>query len=136
RGTSKRASGCIVRRDSPPKAHVRAVPVGATINALPSSRTPARTARSKSGKRGADSSGLMGRSMVGYGGEGHGPASAPSCNPLPHGPRPMVVKVTSSPSNNIWIDRKSTRLNSSHVKSSYAVVRLKKKKTPKDGTHH
>src|SRR5690606_41414030 len=28
-------------------------------------------------------------------------------------------------------DRKSTRLNSSHVKSSYAVFRLKKKKMPK-----
>src|SRR5690606_39995711 len=27
----------------------------------------------------------------------------------------------------VWVDRKSTRLNSSHVKSSYAVFRLKKK---------
>src|SRR5690625_6392319 len=29
---------------------------------------------------------------------------------------------------NVWIDRKSTRLNSSHVATSYAVFCLKKKK--------
>src|SRR3989442_10984875 len=30
----------------------------------------------------------------------------------------------------VWIDRKSTRLNSSHVRISYAVFCLKKKKQP------
>src|SRR5690606_39857903 len=32
-----------------------------------------------------------------------------------------------------WLDRKSTRLNSSHVKISYAVFCLKKKKKNHDG---
>src|SRR5690606_41848597 len=34
-----------------------------------------------------------------------------------------------------WLDRKSTRLNSSHVKTSYAVFCLKKKKRPDTATH-
>src|SRR5690606_40486196 len=38
-----------------------------------------------------------------------------------------AVPVTLSPA---WKDRKSTRLNSSHVKISYAVFCLKKKKQP------
>src|SRR5690606_41756877 len=43
---------------------------------------------------------------------------------LPHGDgAPEAARVTSRPS-----DRKSTRLNSSHVKISYAVFCLKKKK--------
>src|SRR5690606_40556704 len=33
--------------------------------------------------------------------------------------------------NSAWVDRKSTRLNSSHVKSSYAVFCLKKKRNRK-----
>src|SRR5690606_42101075 len=37
--------------------------------------------------------------------------------------------VVSDGDMNVWLDRKSTRLNSSHVKISYAVFCLKKKKT-------
>src|SRR5690606_40144552 len=36
--------------------------------------------------------------------------------------------ASEAPSAHLWADRKSTRLNSSHVKSSYAVFCLKKKK--------
>src|SRR5436309_10058504 len=42
-----------------------------------------------------------------------------------HGAKQRGIRVL------IDLDRKSTRLNSSHVKSSYAVFRLKKKKRPR-----
>src|SRR5258705_1973784 len=35
----------------------------------------------------------------------------------------------------VWVDRKSTRLNSSHLGISYAVFCLKKKKTSTDTLH-
>src|SRR5258707_5116250 len=40
-----------------------------------------------------------------------------------------LVDGTSGPFVNLWTDRKSTRLNSSHANISYAVFCLKKKKT-------
>src|SRR5436309_11252519 len=45
--------------------------------------------------------------------------------------RAMVVELTGNPADPLWRDRKSTRLNSSHVKISYAVFCLKKKKNKK-----
>src|SRR5207302_5769979 len=39
------------------------------------------------------------------------------------------------PGDDRWVDRKSTRLNSSHVKISYAVFCLKKKKKTNDIYH-
>src|SRR6266496_2957132 len=42
--------------------------------------------------------------------------------------RPIIARPVSPPAR-IWRDRKSTRLNSSHVEISYAVFCLKKKKT-------
>src|SRR5438045_7061133 len=45
-------------------------------------------------------------------------------NSKPHRLKRQVRKATVSP---IWVDRKSTRLNSSHLGISYAVFCLKKK---------
>src|SRR5690606_41969176 len=45
--------------------------------------------------------------------------------------REQVVLNSSPPQALLQLDRKSTRLNSSHVKISYAVFCLKKKKTNK-----
>src|SRR5256885_5461504 len=41
-----------------------------------------------------------------------------------------VPRENSNDSHPIWLDRKSTRLNSSHLVISYAVFCLKKKKEP------
>src|SRR5690554_7596936 len=43
-------------------------------------------------------------------------------------PREVVFTSGATESNNLALDRKSTRLNSSHVRISYAVFCLKKKK--------
>src|SRR5438067_13100349 len=43
--------------------------------------------------------------------------------------RHMVTTMIDHAPADLWIDRKSTRLNSSHVSISYAVFCLKKKKT-------
>src|SRR5690606_41326201 len=55
-----------------------------------------------------------------------GPSAAASC-PRPR-PGPMVQNTTAGRSNFVIQDRKSTRLNSSHVKNSFAVFCLIKKK--------
>src|SRR5207302_9220676 len=47
----------------------------------------------------------------------------------------MPRSNTCSVSSKCWTDRKSTRLNSSHVKISYAVFCLKKKKTSSPMTY-
>src|SRR5699024_11477210 len=47
---------------------------------------------------------------------------------LPYAPANRQIEEIKS-NHLIWRDRKSTRLNSSHVSSSYAVFCLKKKKT-------
>src|SRR3989442_5693729 len=52
-----------------------------------------------------------------------------------HQVRPVVLGVDGEPDSQLLgvraaVDRKSTRLNSSHVRISYAVFCLKKKKTP------
>src|SRR5439155_16045458 len=50
--------------------------------------------------------------------------------PTPSSRARIVAMSTRSPGRSTWmIDRKSTRLNSSHVAISYAVLCLKKKKT-------
>src|SRR5690606_41350144 len=41
---------------------------------------------------------------------------------------PIIIRAKPLPSYNSTLDRKSTRLNSSHVKISYAVFCLKKKR--------
>src|SRR5436309_11531165 len=65
----------------------------------------------------------------------------PVCTPEPSNTISRLVELTSSISVQVlrqhqWInqDRKSTRLNSSHVKISYAVFCLKKKKNKNDDT--
>src|SRR5690606_40458817 len=50
-----------------------------------------------------------------------------SCLQLPPDPTPPAYRFPSGPQT-VLLDRKSTRLNSSHVKISYAVFCLKKKK--------
>src|SRR3989442_2030713 len=54
---------------------------------------------------------------------------------IPNAPSPLVgqVVISADAARRIGEDRKSTRLNSSHVRISYAVFCLKKKKTI--GTH-
>src|SRR5436305_9180927 len=50
---------------------------------------------------------------------------------------PVSVQVTAGPLTSVAADRKSTRLNSSHVRISYAVFCLKKKKkTNKETTQN
>src|SRR2546422_8281334 len=51
-------------------------------------------------------------------------------------PPDPVVWYEASPSNPVYTDRKSTRLNSSHGYISYAVFCLKKKKRPPAPTAH
>ena len=48
---------------------------------------------------------------------------------------PKDVNISSRLTKNIQLDRKSTRLNSSHKPISYAVFCLKKKKTQKTHTN-
>src|SRR5690606_23604598 len=48
----------------------------------------------------------------------------------PGGRRVLLVDVEASRTDAVMRDRKSTRLNSSHVKNSYAVFCLKKKRIP------
>src|SRR2546426_8343175 len=48
---------------------------------------------------------------------------------------PQVIWAAISTSSQPQVDRKSTRLNSSHLVISYAVFCLKKKKTNKDRTN-
>src|SRR5690606_40258244 len=50
-------------------------------------------------------------------------------NAEPNEPEALAADSTLSPDDRLEQDRKSTRLNSSHVKISYAVFCLKKKKT-------
>src|SRR5258705_4797737 len=47
-----------------------------------------------------------------------------------------LISTTSATSLGLLIDRKSTRLNSSHLGISYAVFCLKKKKKPKDSRRY
>src|SRR5690349_23437293 len=49
---------------------------------------------------------------------------------------PPCFSITSAPASRTSQDRKSTRLNSSHVEISYAVFCLKKKKKQKKQTNH
>src|SRR5690606_39700764 len=63
----------------------------------------------------------------------HGRSRTIHSQPLRNGPRKLTTRPmpTSEPALRQWdivVDRKSTRLNSSHVKNSYAVFCLKKKK--------
>src|SRR5438477_9429148 len=51
--------------------------------------------------------------------------------PFPRGRRTMAVAMIVGLINTGWRDRKSTRLNSSHMSISYAVFCLKKKKKTK-----
>src|SRR5256885_12919918 len=78
-------------------------------------------------------------------------ASPPARTPRPHGSHAPTARrgrgATSAPRSSPcrrapapWVDRKSTRLNSSHLVISYAVFCLKKKKTkqpppPEDCPH-
>src|SRR2546426_4448710 len=50
--------------------------------------------------------------------------------------RLRAVDVAAAAEIDAVIDRKSTRLNSSHLVISYAVFCLKKKKTPDEGLRH
>src|SRR2546426_8421270 len=54
------------------------------------------------------------------------------------GERPvtMTVAPSSRDASTVWTDRKSTRLNSSHLVISYAVFCLKKKKDTKKNLHY
>src|SRR2546426_3575137 len=56
----------------------------------------------------------------------------PSCTDRP---RSAVSSVTAQRQDRNWGDRKSTRLNSSHLVISYAVFCLKKKKNKEQKTH-
>src|SRR5207249_9152681 len=58
------------------------------------------------------------------------PRPAPGIQPRPRRKEPRCAGAsTPSSFDGAWPDRKSTRLNSSHVSISYAVFCLKKKKT-------
>src|SRR3712207_8139356 len=46
------------------------------------------------------------------------------------------TSLSFDPANNLIVDRKSTRLNSSHANISYAVFCLKKKKQSNTHSHH
>src|SRR2546430_4646115 len=52
------------------------------------------------------------------------------------GDRPEAVDRDRRPRRDAQLDRKSTRLNSSHSQTSYAVFCLKKKKTDTHGRSH
>src|SRR5688572_30861949 len=73
--------------------------------------------------RGASAFGCAGSSV-------NNPARLCSAKPVPSGtrPDPKFAKL-------LWIDRKSTRLNSSHSQISYAVFCLKKKKKKNKKKH-
>src|SRR2546430_7279604 len=55
-------------------------------------------------------------------------SSRPLRNRVRHGPRPRSPRTGSWSCARVVVDRKSTRLNSSHSQISYAVFCLKKKK--------
>src|SRR5437868_12560587 len=66
--------------------------------------------------------------------QGKNVVMAPRFEVDPHWPKPlpnhwyigMTIGVACDAQDHVWIDRKSTRLNSSHVSISYAVFCLKK----------
>src|SRR5439155_25280630 len=58
-----------------------------------------------------------------------GPTRWPSVGSANQSKRSSVVGRPTTDDRLLWLDRKSTRLNSSHVAISYAVFCLKKKKT-------
>src|SRR3712207_6892561 len=64
------------------------------------------------------------RAQAGFGrGRWAGPCGGRACRDRAGATRHSMRKVST------WVDRKSTRLNSSHANISYAVFCLKKKKT-------
>src|SRR3712207_7026766 len=63
-----------------------------------------------------------------------GPAVAAQRSTGLLGDLPTELTIDTPPANTVLLDRKSTRLNSSHANISYAVFCLKKNRIPTQGT--
>src|SRR5256885_11311692 len=100
-------------------------------------RQPGRYRREPNAERQGKGQGLFEQTAKAAGGRGraHFPCSPPATAAAaaePNRARPFrsTARPLTAPSSDSTIDRKSTRLNSSHLVISYAVFCLKKKRIP------